>query len=134
MMVHLDKEKSNCSICGLFGTLAKSNISRKTNKQLYRSWCIPCEKERKDTWRKENKTRHNLIWFVVYIHQKIYNYYQKVLILLKGILGMIRKTSEGYKVTSEKGKNMSKKNLTKGQAEKRLAQIEWFKHQPKGKK
>ncbi|HET8689499.1 MAG TPA: hypothetical protein VFM18_23045 [Methanosarcina sp.] len=47
---------------------------------------------------------------------------------------MIKKTAQGYKVTSESGKNMSKKNLSKGQAEKRLKQIEWFKSHPKGKK
>ena len=43
---------------------------------------------------------------------------------------MIVKTSQGYKVTSESGKkNLSKKNLTKAQARKRLGQIEWFKKQ-----
>ena len=49
---------------------------------------------------------------------------------------MIKKTSEGYKVTSEGGKNLSKPNLSKGQAEKRLEQVEWFKHHPEagGKK
>lgn len=41
---------------------------------------------------------------------------------------MIKKTSSGYKVTSEHGKNLSKKNLTKAQATKRLKQVEWFKH------
>ena len=46
---------------------------------------------------------------------------------------MIRKTSSGYKVVSESGKNLSKPNLTKAQAEKRLRQVEWFKHH-KGKK
>ena len=30
---------------------------------------------------------------------------------------MIKKTSKGYKVTSEKGKNLSKPNLTKAEAE-----------------
>jgi len=45
---------------------------------------------------------------------------------------MIKKTPKGYKVTSEKGKNLSKDNLTKGQAEKRLAEIEYWKHK-KGK-
>jgi hypothetical protein len=45
---------------------------------------------------------------------------------------MIRKTSQGYKVVSEKGKPLSKPNLTKAQAEKRLAQVEMFKHM-KGK-
>lgn len=44
---------------------------------------------------------------------------------------MIKKTPSGYKVTSEKGKNMSKPNLTKTEAEKRLKQIEYFKHKKK---
>lgn len=41
---------------------------------------------------------------------------------------MIKKTPKGYKVASEKGKPLSKSNLTKAQAEKRLAQVEMFKH------
>lgn len=41
---------------------------------------------------------------------------------------MIKKTKVGYQVTSEKGKSMSKKTLTKAQAVKRLRQVEWFKH------
>lgn len=40
---------------------------------------------------------------------------------------MIRKTSHGYKVTSEGGKNLSKPDLSKAQAEKRLKQVEYFK-------
>lgn len=44
---------------------------------------------------------------------------------------MIRKTSKGYQVKSESGKNLSKPNLSKGQAEKRLAQVEYFKHKGK---
>ena len=47
---------------------------------------------------------------------------------------MIKKTGSGYKVTSEKGKNMSKPNLTKAATEKRLREIEYFKHNPKPKK
>jgi hypothetical protein len=48
---------------------------------------------------------------------------------------MIKKTGTGFKVTSESGKNLSKPNLSKGQAEKRLKQIEWFKsHKPTGSK
>jgi len=35
-------------------------------------------------------------------------------------------------VKSSKGKNLSKPNLSKGAAEKRLAQVEYFKHM-KGK-
>lgn len=42
-------------------------------------------------------------------------------------LTMIKKTSQGYKVTSESGKNLSASNLTKQQAAKRLGQIEYFK-------
>lgn len=41
---------------------------------------------------------------------------------------MIRKTKQGYVVKSESGKNLSKPNLTKEEAEKRLRQIEYFKH------
>ena len=44
---------------------------------------------------------------------------------------MIKKTGSGYKVTSEKGKNLSKPNLTKKQAVKRLQQVEYFKHKGK---
>jgi len=46
---------------------------------------------------------------------------------------VIRKTGKGYQVKSESGKNLSKPGLSKGQAEKRLAQVEYFKHK-KGKK
>ena len=41
---------------------------------------------------------------------------------------MITKTKQGYQVKSEKGKNLSKPDLSKKQAEKRLAQVEYFKH------
>jgi hypothetical protein len=40
---------------------------------------------------------------------------------------MIKKTSKGYQVKSEKGKNLSKPNLSLKQAKKRLALVEWFK-------
>ena len=40
---------------------------------------------------------------------------------------MIKKTKEGYEVKSEGGKNLSKKNLSKEQAKKRLREIEYFK-------
>jgi hypothetical protein len=47
---------------------------------------------------------------------------------------VIKKTSRGYKVTSEDGKkNLSKDNLTKEQAVKRLQQVEFWKHQKGGK-
>lgn len=42
---------------------------------------------------------------------------------------MIKKTTKGYKVVSSGGKNLSKNNLTKSQARRRLAQVEFFKHQ-----
>lgn len=44
---------------------------------------------------------------------------------------MIKKTSQGYKVTSESGKNLSKSNLTKGEAQKRIRQVEFFKNKKK---
>jgi hypothetical protein len=44
---------------------------------------------------------------------------------------MIKKTGKGFQVTSEKGKNLSKPGLSKGQAEKRLAQVEFFKKKGK---
>lgn len=44
---------------------------------------------------------------------------------------MIRKTKSGYKVVSHSGKALSKGNLTKAQAEKRLKQVEYFKHKKK---
>ena len=45
----------------------------------------------------------------------------------------IKKTKEGYEVVSEHspGKKLSKTNLSKKDAEKRLQQIEYFKHQKK---
>lgn len=45
---------------------------------------------------------------------------------------MIVKTSKGFQVKSEGGKNLSKPTLSKAAAKKRLAQVEYFKH--KGKK
>lgn len=45
---------------------------------------------------------------------------------------MIVKSGKGYKVKSESGKNLSKEGLSKKAAEKRLQQVEYFKH--KGKK
>lgn len=44
---------------------------------------------------------------------------------------MITKTKSGYQVKSEKGKNLSKPNLTKTEAQKRLKQIEYFKRKGK---
>jgi hypothetical protein len=40
---------------------------------------------------------------------------------------MIVLTSSGFQVKSEKGKNLSKPDLSKQDAIKRLAAIEWFK-------
>lgn len=40
---------------------------------------------------------------------------------------MIVKTKQGYQVRSESGKPLSKPNLSKQQAQKRLAQVEYFK-------
>jgi hypothetical protein len=44
---------------------------------------------------------------------------------------MIKRTSKGHQVKSESGKNLSKPNLTKAEAEKRLAEVEYFKHTKK---
>jgi hypothetical protein len=41
---------------------------------------------------------------------------------------MIRKESGGYKVLSEKGKNLGGPYKSKKEAEKRLQQVEYFKH------
>lgn len=42
---------------------------------------------------------------------------------------MIKKSGSTYKVVSEKGKNLGSGYKTKGEAEKRLQQVEYFKHQ-----
>jgi len=41
---------------------------------------------------------------------------------------MIKKVSGGYKVVSEKGKNLGGPYKTKAEAQKRLRQVEFFKH------
>jgi len=41
---------------------------------------------------------------------------------------MIKKVKEGYKVLSEKGKNLGGPYKSKTAAEKRLRQVEFFKH------
>lgn len=41
---------------------------------------------------------------------------------------MIRKTKKGYKVVSHKGKNLGRPYPSKTEAEKRLKQVEYFKH------
>ena len=40
---------------------------------------------------------------------------------------MIKKVKKGWKVTSEKGKNLGGPYPSRGEAEKRLAQVEFFK-------
>jgi hypothetical protein len=47
---------------------------------------------------------------------------------------MIKKTKHGYEVVSSQGKPLSADDLTKKQAERRLAEVEMFKHMKKGKK
>jgi hypothetical protein len=46
---------------------------------------------------------------------------------------MIKKTKKGHQVTSEKGKPLSADDLTASEAEKRLAQVEYFKARDAGK-
>ena len=41
---------------------------------------------------------------------------------------MIKKAKDGYKVLSEKGKNLGGPYKSKAEAEKRLRQVEFFKH------
>jgi hypothetical protein len=41
---------------------------------------------------------------------------------------MIKKASNGYKVLSEKSKNLGGPYKTRKEAEKRLRQVEYFKH------
>ena len=43
----------------------------------------------------------------------------------------IKKTTKGFEVLSEKGKPLSKPNLTKEKAKERLKQVEFFKHKAK---
>jgi hypothetical protein len=44
---------------------------------------------------------------------------------------MIRKTPQGYKVVSQKGKNLGGPYSSHAQAVKRLQQVEYFKHKKK---
>ena len=41
---------------------------------------------------------------------------------------MIKKSKDGYKVMSEKGKNLGGPYKSKAAAQKRLRQVEFFKH------
>lgn len=45
---------------------------------------------------------------------------------------MIKKVSGGYRVLSEKGKTLGGPYKTKKEAEKRLKQVEFFKHKKGG--
>ena len=47
---------------------------------------------------------------------------------------MIVRTSKGWQVRSEKGKNLSADDLSKDEAKKRLAMVEFFKRSKKGRK
>lgn len=47
-------------------------------------------------------------------------------------VSMIKKAKGGYKVLSEKGKNLGGPYKSKKEAEKRLKQVEYFKHIKKG--
>lgn len=47
------------------------------------------------------------------------------------IEAVIRKSGSGFKVKSEKGKNLGGPYKSRGEAEKRLAQVEYFKHKGK---
>ena len=44
---------------------------------------------------------------------------------------MITKTSKGYSVKSEKGRNLGGPYKTREEAQKRLRQVEFFKHKGK---
>ena len=46
---------------------------------------------------------------------------------------MIKKVKDGYQVLSEKGKNLGGPYKTKEEAEKRLRQVEYFKHKKPSK-
>ena len=46
---------------------------------------------------------------------------------------LIKKTKQGYIVKSEGGKNLSKPTLSKAQAAKRLAQVEYWKRKVNGR-
>ena len=46
---------------------------------------------------------------------------------------MIEHTGKGYQVKSEGGRTLSKPNLSKGEAKKRLEQVEWFKNKDREK-
>jgi hypothetical protein len=47
---------------------------------------------------------------------------------------MIRKTKQGHQVVSESGKPLSSPDLSKAEAHKRLAEVEFFKSRDKKRK
>jgi hypothetical protein len=49
--------ENNCSKCGVYAALATGNKSRKTGNNLYRSWCVSCEKIRKQQWAQRNRAK-----------------------------------------------------------------------------
>lgn len=51
--------EDSCTRCYRTAILATANKSRKTGAQLYRSWCVSCEKARKDKWRSARREHHN---------------------------------------------------------------------------
>lgn len=51
-----------------------------------------------------------------------------ILRILRGGFIMIKKDKSGYKVVSEKGKNLGSGYKTRAEAAKRLRQVEYFKH------
>jgi hypothetical protein len=56
----------------------------------------------------------------------LWHFSRESLLTQEGI--MIKKAEGGYKVLSEKGKNLGGPYKTKKEAEKRLQQVEFFKH------
>ena len=50
--------QKHCSKCKEITALAPANL-KKGGVQGFRSWCLACEKKRKDAWRLQNKEHHN---------------------------------------------------------------------------
>jgi hypothetical protein len=63
----------------------------------------------------------DIYWVRVKFDMEFYEFYV-------GGLIMIKKDNKGYKVVSEKGKNLGSGYKTRAAAEKRLRQVEYFKH------
>lgn len=68
----------------------------------------------------ESRCASSLLWLRILLLKEVQDFYWEA--------GMIRKTRGGYKVLSEKGKNLGGPYKTRAQAEKRLRQVEFFKH------